>query len=334
MLQDFYLGGNFKNDINKIFAKKMQNKSILLITGSNSFIQSGFSVILEQCILDLNSIVIQRIYCTTNPTEEVMCFAMVGSKNFDCILAVGGGSVIDTAKKIKIDYSPEVDFYCIYTRYGSASPVTPFYVFDNYEFKIGAHDISSIPQIVYASLELMSTMPYEEKIVGISDIFAHASESYLSTSGGQKDKILAHNIVTSISTAILEQSINELVGLDVLAGLVESKCLVLLPHALGHYLTYTTGLAHGIASIIFLPAYLNLLNQYIEFDQEFSNNVLSTVEFLLSNYQNIDIVTARNSVIENYDNVFELIEKYMPFTIQNSPYPITKDNLREMLACI
>lgn len=329
--QKFIIGDNFLEDFREIFRQPLANKKILLIIGKESFQRSPYAAHFENELANFNSGIVYTMFSTANPKDIAIKNELDLIPTFDCILAIGGGSVIDTAKKIKIDLNAEVNFYCIYTRYGSGSVVTPFYVFDNDEFKIGEHDDRSIPSIIYASTELMDQLSEKQRLIGICDIFAHAVESFFSTAGSDAQKIEARAIIMTIDQETIKCAAQDIIKLDVRAGLVESDCFVLSPHSLGHYLTYKTGLEHGIASIITLPGYVQFLNDHIKIDQKLYMHIQTVAKSFLQTTQTPFQIDGITILINELDTAWDLITKYMDFTINLSPYPITKKDVANML---
>lgn len=234
-------------------------------------------------------------------------------------------------KKLKHDTGSEAPLHVIYTRVGSGTICTPFFVYDNYEFKIGGHDPKTIPNRVYASLELMEGLTNEQRIIGVSDILAHATESYLSTAGSESLKARALAVVEQMDTNTSSWPLEQLLELDVEAGLAEAECLVLLPHALGHYLTYTKNVPHGIASIVALPNYVNFLQEQQVIEASFAKQVSELAESLLASYEVKDPTQLREQLHDKIETALPLIQRYMPFALANSPVLLAKEDIKRML---
>jgi alcohol dehydrogenase class IV len=77
-------------------------KNIFLVTGRHSYVQSGAETLLKPLLLKHNVIHFNQV--TPNPDINTVAQAVSVYRqgNFDLVLAVGGGSVIDVAKAVRI----------------------------------------------------------------------------------------------------------------------------------------------------------------------------------------------------------------------------------------
>ncbi len=121
-------------------------------------------------------------------------------KNVGCVLAVGGGSVIDTAKAIAIGakYDGDVwDFYCkraepkeslpvgtVMTLPATGSEGSRGSVLKNEETNESADVLSDLlrPAFTLMNPELTLTLPKQQTVLGIVDMFSHVMERYFSNS--------------------------------------------------------------------------------------------------------------------------------------------------------
>lgn len=329
--QHIAIGSEFKADVASFLIPDLIAKNVVLITGRRSFQASAQSKLLTD-LLEANQVkIVRHLISDENPQATKLKQDSADLPAYDCILAIGGGSVVDTAKKLKHDNGGSAPLFVIYSRFGSGTICTPFFVYDNHEFKIGGHDPQTVPDRVYVSLELMAGLTAEQRTIGVSDILAHAAESYLSTAGNASLKARARSIIEQLDPDAATGSLERLVSLDIEAGLIESECLVLVPHALGHYLTYTMAIPHGIASIITLPNYMGFLCKQGIVSKEFTAQVCDLAQSLLANYQPTDAVEVRQKLQNEVSVAFPLIQQYMPFALELSPVSVTDDDIRRML---
>ena len=140
-----------------------------------------------------------------NPTVENVVSGVEAFKaaEADCIVAIGGGSSMDTAKAIGIiitnpefadvrslegvapTKNPCVPIIAIPTTAGTAAEVTINYVITDVERKrkfvcVDAHDI---PVVAIVDPDMMSTMPAGLTAATGMDALTHAIEGYITTSG-------------------------------------------------------------------------------------------------------------------------------------------------------
>nr|NIM03904.1 iron-containing alcohol dehydrogenase [bacterium]NIN92979.1 iron-containing alcohol dehydrogenase [bacterium]NIO19043.1 iron-containing alcohol dehydrogenase [bacterium]NIO74171.1 iron-containing alcohol dehydrogenase [bacterium] len=146
-----------------------------------------------------------------NPSISVVeeCYNLFQKESCDSLLALGGGSCIDTAKAVGIlknnggkimDYEGvgKVEkripwMVAIPTTYGSGSEVTSFAVITDKarKFKAAIGSPLIIPNVALIDAELMVALPYEiAASVGL-DALCHAVESYCSKMATPFSEMLA-----------------------------------------------------------------------------------------------------------------------------------------------
>ena len=319
-----FLGDRFESDLGILFDKnQLKNKSIILITGVKSFVESKYYGQLKN-VLKLNNInIVKRLKIHSNPIEtEVLNLVPKANQKFDFILAVGGGSVIDVGKLLKYHFNRDAKLIAIYTLPGSATVVTPFAVFNNQEFKVGLASDLLIPDFSYVNTELIENIGIDQKLIASADIFAHAVESFYSKASSFFSRIKAKRALKILTSQKSEGfSILPLIKSDIQAGLSESVGLVLFPHAAGHYLTYKMNIPHGVATMYFLPEYLRLLfNKGVNIDSEH----IKYAEKLQLSLIDMGIMPKINLSESDILKLFNLTHKYMDFAYLNSPIKITE----------
>ena len=200
--------------------------------------------------------------------------------NADYIIAIGGGSVIDTAKAIGIIMTnPEFDnvvsldgtaetknkslpIIAIPTTAGTAAEVTINYVITDEERvkKMVCVDPHDIPVLSIIDQELMMEMP---KMVAAStgmDALTHAIEGF-TTKAAWKMTDMFHLEAIKLIFNSIEKAVNEKdkkaienVGLgQYIAGMGFSNVGLGLVHAMAHPLGALYDTPHGIANAVILP---------------------------------------------------------------------------------
>lgn len=191
----------FGRDTEKETAKYVQRfggKKVLIHYGGGSVIRSG----LLKCVKDgLDSAGIPYVELggvQPNPRSGLVYegIELCRKENVDFILAVGGGSTIDSAKAIAAGAVYDGDFWDYYqgkivdealpigtvlTISAAGSEGSPDSVItnDNGMFKRGATGEALRPKFTILNPALTQTLPPYQTACGISDIIAHLYERYL-----------------------------------------------------------------------------------------------------------------------------------------------------------
>lgn len=217
-----------------------------------------------------------------NPTIEnvkggVEAFKKSGA---DCIVAIGGGSSMDTAKAIGIiianpEFSdvrslegvaptknPSVPIIAVPTTAGTAAEVTINYVITDVEKKrkfvcVDAHDI---PIVAVVDPDMMSTMPKGLTAATGMDALTHAIEGYI-TKGAWELSDMFHLKAIEIIARSLRDAVN---GTDTgregmalgqyVAGMGFSNVGLGVDHSMAHTLSAYYDMPHGKACATLLPA--------------------------------------------------------------------------------
>ncbi|HEY9775688.1 MAG TPA: bifunctional acetaldehyde-CoA/alcohol dehydrogenase [Planktothrix sp.] len=212
----------------------------------------------------------------------------------DTIIALGGGSVLDAAKIIRLFYDyPELklselsvkflDFrhrmvqypqkmkthmVAIPTTSGTGSEVTPFAVLKDNEAhrKISLVDESLLPDVAIIDANLTKSLPREITVDTAFDALTHALESLVSTYGSDYTDGLALEAVRLIFEALpeaLKTPTNivwrhKLHNAACLAGMAIGNASVGINHGLAHSFGATFNIPHGRANGVFLLATVEL----------------------------------------------------------------------------
>lgn len=274
-----YFGwGSRKEIVNEI--KTRGYKKALLVTDHN-LIEAGVTTKVTETLQETG--IPFEIYSDVkpNPTIQnvqngVMKCKEVGA---DYLIAVGGGSVIDTAKGIGIVMTnPEfadvrslvgvadtknksLPIIALPTTAGTAAEVTINYVITDEEntVKLVCVDPHDIPVLSIIDTELMAGMP---KLTAAStglDALTHAMEGYI-TAGAWEMTDMFHLEAIRLIYHNLEKAVNkdkeamEQMGLaQYIAGMGFSNVGLGIVHSMAHQLGATYDVAHGIACSLFLP---------------------------------------------------------------------------------
>jgi alcohol dehydrogenase class IV len=199
----------------------------------------------------------------------------------DVIVAIGGGSPMDTAKGIAIlasnkgrieDYvgcnlinQPIPPLICVPTTAGTGSDVSQFAIIADQEKKIKMTILSRaiMPDISLIDPRLLQTKSSELIAATGMDALTHAIEAYVSSlSWPLTDPHASHAIklvFRHLQDAVCSKSIEPLEGMAVAsleAGAAFSNAILGAVHALAHPLGGCYDMHHGLANAILLPVVL------------------------------------------------------------------------------
>ena len=198
----------------------------------------------------------------------------------DVIVAVGGGSVIDTAKGIAIIMTnPDrndvislcglsntknkcMPIIAMPTTHGTAAEVTINYVItdEKKQVKMVCVDPHDIPELAIIDSELMETLPKGTAAATGLDALTHAIEGYI-TKGHNTLSDTFHLRAIELIFENLEKAVNEkdkdaiekMALAQYLAGMGFSNVGLGIVHSMAHQLGAVYDTPHGIANAILLP---------------------------------------------------------------------------------
>ncbi len=178
---------------------KENHISSLLLVYSGDFIKDlGIYAVIEKAVKELGIAFSENGNVVPNPEVDlVRQLVEQGKKDkVDFVLAVGGGSSIDTAKAVAlgIPYDGDVwDFFdkgispkevlnigVIATTASSGSETSNASIISNWEWKLGFEDDRIIPKFAIMNPKYTAGLPLYQTAVGIADVLAHLLERYFS----------------------------------------------------------------------------------------------------------------------------------------------------------
>ena len=178
--------------------KQNNVKSLLLVT-SGDFVETlGIYEVIRDAVKELNIMFSESREVVPNPSIELVRKLVEKGKTdeVDFVLAVGGGSSIDTAKAIAIGipYEGDVwDFFSkgavpekvlgigvIATTASSGSETSNAAILSYGEWKKGFEDDRIIPKFAVMNPRYTVNLPEYQTYVGIADVLSHLLERYFS----------------------------------------------------------------------------------------------------------------------------------------------------------
>ncbi len=205
-------------------------------------------------------------------------------KGCDSIIAVGGGSVIDTSKAVNIlvseggdklaDYAgiglltrPLKPFFVVPTTAGTGSEVTLVAVIKDIEkgMKLYFSSYFLLPNAAVIDPRMTLTLPPHITAMTAMDAMTHAIEAFTGLAKNPISDAYATSAIKKISEnllKVLDQPSDvdarlELAQASTMAGIAFSNSMVGLVHSLGHSLGTLCHLPHGLCMNLFLPYVLD-----------------------------------------------------------------------------
>ena len=216
-----------------------------------------------------------------NPTIENVQTGVEAFKNAgtDYLIAIGGGSAMDTAKAIGIIINnpefadvrslegvadtkkPAVPIIAVPTTAGTAAEVTINYVITDVEKKrkfvcVDTHDI---PVVAVIDPEMMSSMPKGLTAATGMDALTHAIEGYTTKAAWEMTDMFHLKAIEIISKSLRGAVANTPEGREgmalgqYIAGMGFSNVGLGIVHSMAHSLGAVYDTPHGVANAILLP---------------------------------------------------------------------------------
>lgn len=172
-------------------------KRILVVYGKGSIKNIGLYDIVINSLKDKNITFFEEGGVEANPKVEFVRNALAKDYDIDFILAIGGGSVIDTAKSISVSYKTNIDPWefnakreipkkalpigVILTIAAAGSEMSNSCVISNPELKMKNGFNSDVvrPKFAIMNPELTYSLPKYQMACGIVDIMMHTLERFI-----------------------------------------------------------------------------------------------------------------------------------------------------------
>lgn len=272
-------------------------KNILLIYGKNSIKKIGLYDEVVAILRDCGKSVTELAGINANPryTQVHEGCRLVRGHSIDLILAVGGGSVIDCAKGIAAAAYYDGDAWAHYwenggalvnavvpvasilTMAGTASEMNTGSVITNEEKKLKIGRVFPFPDLCpkfsILNPEYTYSVPKEQMVSGIFDIFSHLMEQYFSGDDDNVSDYLLEGAMRSLIVSSRKALVNPYdyearsnimwcatMALNQILG--RSKRQDWMVHMIEHQLGAYTDCPHGIGLAVISPAYYRYIYKY------------------------------------------------------------------------
>ncbi len=276
------------NDLSRV-VKSLTDGTVLLVTDPVVYKINALS---EKLSSLFTACLVKRIDVTagllTVESLEPIYTEFAGSHP-GCIIALGGGTVMDTAKLMNMILSynitpsdlihgawsnrPLIPAVAIPTTAGTGSEATHFAVVYRDKTKYSIADDNLVPDYVILDPELTLSMPRNTAAYTGFDAFAQAIESYWSINATDESKEYSREAISLIKTYFSESVLqNSLQARDAmqkaanLAGKAINIAQTTASHSISYPMSSFFGIPHGLAVFLTLPSIFAFNQEVTESD--------------------------------------------------------------------
>lgn len=287
---NFYNPVRIINSTINSLAMHIKQENILVITTKGSVKRGILNLLVK--ILDGKNITV----CDAVEPNPDLNFLQKKSRkysliNIDCIIAIGGGSVIDVAKVLtfslsnpdiislkeqvecqnNVNWQKKINLIAIPTTSGTGSEVTPFATVWDYsnKKKYSLSNDSLYPDIALLDKNLTTSLNFHNTLYPALDTISHSLESIWNINSNPITENYAQKSL-SISKKYLPILLKDLNNIDareqmqlasLYSGIAISHTKTALAHSISYPLTLYHKVPHGLACSFLLP---NLIDLYLK----------------------------------------------------------------------
>lgn len=284
---EFVFGKDTEKEVGSL-VKKYGAKKVFLHYGGGSIKKTGLYERVTKTLKDAGVDYVELGGVKPNPVDSKVYegIDLCKKENCDFMLAVGGGSVIDSAKAIAAGVKYDGDFWDFYDRKaviedalpvgtiltipaaGSEGSSATVITKEDEGLKRGSGSNLLRPKFSIINPELTYTLPMWQTAAGIVDMMAHIFERYLSKT---EDVILTDRLMESTLISIMEAARKILIQSDdyearatiCWAGTIAHNGILGVgreedwtTHGLEHELSALYDMTHGAGLAVMFPAYM------------------------------------------------------------------------------
>jgi alcohol dehydrogenase class IV len=271
-----------------------------------------------------------------NPSFKSSDLAIEYAKSIkpQMIIAIGGGSVIDTAKTVRLSqktksssvkhmlennlcYIEEIKFIAIPTNHGTSSELTKWATIWNKKKKIkySLSDDNNYPDFAIYDYHFVESLPLNFSLITTLDALSHSFEALwnknsnlISDDYAIKSINLIMNNIGALQKKTTKETRIALLKATIYAGLAFSNTKTAAAHSISYPLTALFGIPHGVACSMTLFSLMKLNYSFIE----------KKVKIILRE-------TGFDSVEDLWEFVKNITSKTIKFSL--SEYGVTNDKL-------
>ena len=347
----------FKQNSRKILKRILNNQKSLIVctTNGKKRIQNDTQL---KFLKTIDLIWISNVKSNPSIINLEQIKKKIKNKKFNNIIAIGGGSVIDTAKAIKLitlhnekniknlfknnlpEKKSKIKLIALPTTSGTGSEVTCFStIWDTKnKKKLSLNYETLYPNVAIVDPELTLSLPLDETINTGLDAFNQAFESTIWTKnktkniefyGQQSIKYIFNSLPKLIDNKHNKVHRNRMSKASLYAGLCISANRTSLCHSMSYPLTANLNMPHGLAcavTMIPLIKYIKLKNKNF-FNKLIKKLKLNSYNNFERNFENffkkLNLKSRSKKYIKNR-NIFLKLSKemYTPGRADNFPYKV------------
>lgn len=283
----FFVFGKEREKETGKFVKRFGGKKVLIHYGSGSVIKNGLLDRVKNSLLTEEISFVELGGVVPNPRSGLVYagIEICKKEQIDFILAVGGGSVIDSAKAIAVGAVYEGDFWDFYTgkRIEKALPVATVLTLtaagsegstgsvithENGMLKRAANSDLIRPVFSVLNPELTCTLPPFQTACGATDMMAHVMERYFTNTKNveitdRMSEAVLLTIINETPKALANPNNYEARANLMWAGMVAHNDLLGVgreqdwsSHQMEHELSGLYDVAHGAGLAVMFPAWM------------------------------------------------------------------------------
>ncbi len=340
-----------KGSLQRLKFLKLKNP---LLFHSNSAESNGFVEKIKTMFPEIESFKINSNEPKLDELKKLKDFS-----KYDEFIAIGGGSVIDTAKlllaksisgkleslppfSLKEDLRKKPYFIAIPTTVGSGSESDGVAVFENKSAKVPLVSDLIVPDLVILDPSVCEGLPDKILFTTAIDAFTHGFESYFSKLSNEFSKMLSliscKNIINGLGSFSVDGNklpeLEKLLYGSYMAGLAQSTTSVGIIHAISHVVSPKVNLGHGHLNTIILPHILEFYNSKNVDVDNFAKSIgckdikelISIINSFISQH-NIEVIKSGDILVDS--DLIEEIKNDMCF--KTSPIIISDNELSNIL---
>lgn len=285
----YHFGQGMEREVGRIIAECGKSR-ILVVYGGRFCKESGLLANIEKSLQDNGLFFISRGGVVPNPRADLVyeLISVGREQNIDFVLAIGGGSVIDTAKAVALGVVNDGDFFDFFLRKkvalqalevgvvltfpasgseGSSSAVIQKKINGRY-YKRGFSSVLNIPRFAIMNPDLSKTLPAYQTACGAVDMMVHVMERYFTNTVNVSitDRICEGVLLSIIETVPIV--LNDPLNYGARANLMWASTLAhndicgvgreqdWAVHALEHQLSALYDITHGAGLSVLFPAWM------------------------------------------------------------------------------
>ena len=326
MKQEVYFEEGAINSLAKVL-RRIAPQKMFLVTGRASYASSGAEAVLTRILQPYQ---VYR-FCEFEPNPKITDvergLALFQQQRFNVVIAVGGGSVLDVAKLIRIFAAQEaspvevvkhgeniqrrgVPLIVIPTTSGGGSEATHFAVvyLDKAKYSV-AHEYV-LPDVAIVDPDLSHSMSPKLTAVTGMDALSQAAESFWCVNSTEESKADAREairlIVDNLEKAVHEPSSESRYAMSKaahLAGRAINVSKTTAPHAVSYAMTSYFGVPHGHAVSL-------TLGEFLVYNSQVSNQDVADprgVEYVRRTIGELNGLLGERSAIASRDKISSLM---------------------------